>query len=91
MYHFYRGMANRYLRYFGVEGVEEKGRVLFMGTSIKRSVMVRVVVALLSMVLFSFVTTYNIFRIQNIQVSTIQANTLLDRAQKAEEIGRAHV
>lgn len=55
-----------------------------MGTSIKRSVMVRVVVALLSMVLFSFVTTYNIFRIQNIQVSTIQANALLDRAQKAE-------
>ena len=38
-----------------------------MGKNIKRSVWIRVACAVFSVVLFSCVTTYNIFRIQSIQ------------------------
>lgn len=55
-----------------------------MNTSIKRSVWIRVAFALASVILFSFVTTYNIFKIQRFQDSNAQANALLDKAQKAE-------
>ncbi len=53
-------------------------------SSIKRTVWIRVTAALLSILLFSFVTTFNIFRIQRIQQENVQANALLDRAQRAE-------
>ena len=55
-----------------------------MRKSIKKLVGIRVAAALASVLLFSFVTTYNIFRIQNIQADNAQANVLLDKAQKAE-------
>ena len=53
-------------------------------SSIKRTVWIRVTAALLSILLFSFVTTFNIFRIQRIQQENVQANALLDRAQRAK-------
>ncbi len=40
--------------------------------------------ALASIILFSFMTTFNIFRIQATQSEASQANALLDRAQRAE-------
>ncbi|MCI8514402.1 MAG: HAMP domain-containing protein [Lachnospiraceae bacterium] len=55
-----------------------------MRKSIKRMVWIRVAAALASVILFSFVTTFNIFNIQRIEASNAQANALLDRAQKAE-------
>ena len=55
-----------------------------MRKSIKKLVGIRVVAALASVLLFSFVTTYNIFRIQSIQADNAQAKLLLDNAQKAE-------
>lgn len=55
-----------------------------MNTSIRRSVWIRVAAALASVVLFSFVTTFNIFNIQRLQSNNAQAYALLDRAQKAE-------
>lgn len=55
-----------------------------MNTSIKRSVLIRVVAALASMVLFSCITTFNIFNIQNTQAETAAANSLLDTVQTAE-------
>ena len=55
-----------------------------MGKNIKRSVWIRVACAVFSVVLFSCVTTYNIFRIQSIQAASAQANELLSRAQSAE-------
>ncbi|NCE63259.1 hypothetical protein D1159_01365 [Pseudoflavonifractor sp. 524-17] len=54
-----------------------------MRKSIKKMVMIRVVAAFISMLLFSFVTTYNIFHIEGIQADNTQVNTLLDRAQTA--------
>lgn len=54
-----------------------------MKTSIKRSVNIRVIAALVSVLLFSFLTTFNIFRIQDTQRETEQANALLSRAQTA--------
>ena len=55
-----------------------------MSKSIKRTVWIRVAAAVFSVVLFSFVTTYNIFRMQYIQADSMQANALLNRAQSAE-------
>ena len=55
-----------------------------MGRSIKRAVWIRAGAALLSILLFSFVTTANILRIQSVQRSTMQATELLQRAQAAE-------
>lgn len=55
-----------------------------MGKSIKRSVAIRVVFALAAMLLFSFMTTANTFKIEGTQEQAKQASALLDRAQKAE-------
>ena len=55
-----------------------------MRKGINKMVGIRVIAALFSVVLFSCVTTYNIFRIQYIEKETTQANNLLNRAQQAE-------
>ena len=55
-----------------------------MGTSIKRSVMIRVICALVAIVLFSGVTTANILRIEGTEKLNVQASTMLDRVQQAE-------
>ena len=55
-----------------------------MGKSIKRSVMIRVVCAIAAVLIFSCVTTMNILSIESTQRTTIQANALLDNAQRAE-------
>ncbi len=55
-----------------------------MGKSIKRSIAIRVAFALAAMLLFSFITTANTFKIQGTQEQAQQASALLDRAQKAE-------
>ena len=52
--------------------------------SIKRSVWIRTAAALASVLLFSFVTTANILRIQGVQNTNTQAASLLQRAQGAE-------
>ena len=52
--------------------------------SIKRTVLIRTVAALISILLFSFVTTANILRIQSVQNANTQAAALLQRAQAAE-------
>ena len=55
-----------------------------MGKSIKRSIAIRAALALAAMLLFSFITTANTFKIDNTQEQAQQASALLDRAQKAE-------
>ena len=55
-----------------------------MKKSIKRTVWIRTVAALASILLFSFVTTANILRIQSVQGANTRAATLLQRAQGAE-------
>lgn len=55
-----------------------------MKKSIKKMVGFRVAAALLSTLLFSFMTTFNIFRIQDNQASSAQVNTLLNKMQIAE-------
>ena len=55
-----------------------------MGKRIKRSVTIRVAFTLVAMLLFSFITTANTFKIQGTQEQAQQASALLDRAQKAE-------
>ena len=55
-----------------------------MGTSIKRSVMIRVICALVATLLFSFVTTANILRIENTEKLSVQAMEMLDKVQQAE-------
>ena len=55
-----------------------------MGISIKRSVWIRVAAALASVLLFSFVVTFNTFRLQNAQAAAARANELLDKSQHAE-------
>ena len=55
-----------------------------MRKSIKRTVLVRTAAALISILLFSFVTTANILRIQSVQNGNTQAAALLQRAQGAE-------
>ncbi len=52
--------------------------------SIKRTVWIRAVAALASILLFSFVTTANILRIEAVQDDNTQAAELLQRAQAAE-------
>ena len=54
-----------------------------MGNSIKRSVMIRVVCALVAVILFSFVTTSNILRIERTQDRSILANAMLSQVQQA--------
>ena len=55
-----------------------------MGKSIKRSVMIRVVCAIVAVLLFSLVTTVNILRIEGTQGESIQASALLNSIQQAE-------
>ncbi|WP_325200377.1 methyl-accepting chemotaxis protein [Oscillibacter sp.] len=55
-----------------------------MKKSIKRTVWIRTVAALVSILLFSFVTTANILRIQSVQSANTEAAALLQRAQGAE-------
>lgn len=55
-----------------------------MKKSIKKMVGIRVAAALLSTLLFSFMTTFNIFRIESNQNAAAQASALLQRAQQAE-------
>lgn len=55
-----------------------------MGTSIKRSVMIRVICALIAIVLFSGLTTVNILRIKSTQAENAQATAMLDSVQRAE-------
>ncbi len=55
-----------------------------MGKSIKRSVSIRVICAIIAVVLFSVVTTVNILRIEGTQTDSIQANSTLDSIQRAE-------
>jgi len=52
--------------------------------SVKKMIAIQVAAALASTILFSFITTFNIFRIQGIQADAEQASALLDRAQRAE-------
>lgn len=55
-----------------------------MGKSIKRSVMIRVVCALIAIMLFSGVTTANILRIDKAQEANVLALNMLDQVYKAE-------
>ena len=55
-----------------------------MGKSIKRSVNIRVICAIVAVALFSGVTTLNILRIEGTQAENVQASALLDSAQRAE-------
>lgn len=55
-----------------------------MRKSIKRSVGIRIAAALIAVLLFSFVITINIFRLQEVLNESEQASALLDRAQQAE-------
>ncbi len=55
-----------------------------MRKSIKTMVWVRVAAALASTLLFSFMISFNIFRINANQASSAEANSLLSRAQQAE-------
>lgn len=55
-----------------------------MNKSIKTMVGIRVVAALLSVIIFSMMTTLNIFRIQSTQSNSEQVNSLLDTMQTAE-------
>ena len=55
-----------------------------MGKSIKRSVMIRVVCAIVATLLFSFVTTFNILRIESVQEKNVQAAAMLSQIQQAE-------
>lgn len=55
-----------------------------MGTSIKRSVMIRVICALAAILLFSVGTTANILSIERIQKQNVQATAMLNRVQQAE-------
>ena len=55
-----------------------------MGTSIKRSVMIRVICALVAVLLFSVVTTTNILRIEGAQKNNVKATAMLNQVQQAE-------
>lgn len=55
-----------------------------MRKSIKKMIGIRVAAAVISILLFSIVTTVSIIRIKNTQTSNVEANALLDRIQKAE-------
>ena len=55
-----------------------------MRKSIKKMVGIRVAVALFAVILFSVMMTINILRVDRTQTASIQANSLLDKAQRAE-------
>ena len=55
-----------------------------MRKSIKTMIGIRVAAAVVSILLFSIVTTVSIIRIKNTQTSNVEANALLDRIEKAE-------
>ena len=55
-----------------------------MGKSIKKSVMIRVVCALIAVLLFSVSITINIIRMDRAQTSSEEASALLERCQSAE-------
>ncbi len=55
-----------------------------MGKGINKMVMARVIAAVISILLFSFLTTFNISRMQRMQTAAEQVNALLDRVQRAE-------
>lgn len=55
-----------------------------MGTSIKKSVGIRVIFAIVMIMLFSGITTFNIMRIGGLQEDNISASATLNRIQRAE-------
>jgi len=55
-----------------------------MGTSIKRSVGIRVACAIFAVFLFSGMTTMNILRIEGTQDDSVRASNMLDQVQRAE-------
>lgn len=55
-----------------------------MGTSIKRSVMIRVICAVIAVGLFSCLTTFNIMRIKDTLAESNEAADMLDRVERAE-------
>ena len=55
-----------------------------MRKSIKRTVFIRVAAALLSILLFSGVTTFNLLRVQGMQEENVRTEAVLSRAQAAE-------
>ena len=55
-----------------------------MGKSIKRTVFIRVAAALLSILLFSGVTTFNLLRVEDMQERNAQTVAVLNNAQSAE-------
>ena len=55
-----------------------------MRKSIKRTVFIRVAAALLSILLFSGVTTFNLIRIEKMQKENAENISVLSRAQSAE-------
>ncbi len=55
-----------------------------MGTSIKRSVGIRVACAVCMVLLFSFITTFNILRIEGTQDDSVRAAATLSQIQRAE-------
>lgn len=59
-------------------------RKAYMNRSIKTMVGIRVVAALLSVIVFSVMTTLNIFHIQSTQSNSEQVNSLLSTMQTAE-------
>ncbi len=64
--------------------LKRRKRIKVMRKSIKKMIGIRVAAAVISILLFSIVTTVSIIRIKNTQVSNVEANELLDRIQKAE-------
>ena len=55
-----------------------------MGTSIKRSVGIRMACAIFAIFLFSGMTTMNILRIEGTQDDSVRASNMLDQVQRAE-------
>ena len=55
-----------------------------MGTSIKRSVSIRIICAIVAIFLFSGMTTMNILRIEGTQDGSVRAANLLSQVQQAE-------
>lgn len=55
-----------------------------MRTSIKRSVNIRVICAVIMILLFSGMTTINIFRIEKLQKNSVLASNMLNQIQRAE-------
>ena len=55
-----------------------------MRKSIKQVVFIRVIAALMSILLFSGVTTFNLLRIKGMQEDNMQTSALLSQIQSAE-------